>query len=505
MNSQLSTQVDHHTESTHSYAKHTEESLASYIELISHQRWLIVCVGLLVSLCGVLYAYLATPQYESNLLVHVEEKGQREPKNILGEAGSMIDYKTPSAAEIELLRSRQVIARAVDRLKLYIEVKPKRLPIIGKVFSTLGAVYYFPALQSMGGYAWGKEAISVREFSVPPSFENRLFRIQALEQGSFQLTESQSSLKKQGQVGQSLTINLPEGEITLLVEDIYAAPGVEFDLARSSRLAIIESVQTSLTVNELGKSSGMISATLKGNEADQIYRLLTEIGNEYMTQNSSRRTEEADKSLAYLNRRLPELRQQLEQAETRYNQFRNANGTVDIGEEGRLSLQRSAAARTRRIELEQKRSELLTRFTTHHPSVIAVDEQLSEVNRELREASTHLKSLPLLEQEMVRLARDVKVNNELYSALLASSQQLQLISIGKTSNVHMVDAPERAERPVTPRCELESVCSGTENRSRAALWANAKMMTISRTRTAYSVSDEYSWVMSRMFRVALFN
>ncbi|MEY3790600.1 MAG: hypothetical protein RLZ09_1436, partial [Pseudomonadota bacterium] len=56
MNSQLSTQVDHQSENTHSYAKHNEESLASYLELISHQRWLIVCVALLVSLCGVLYA-----------------------------------------------------------------------------------------------------------------------------------------------------------------------------------------------------------------------------------------------------------------------------------------------------------------------------------------------------------------------------------------------------------------------------------------------------------------
>ena len=155
MDSQLSTQVGHQSENPQNYAKHTEENLSSYLELISHQRWLIICVALLVSLCGVLYAYLATPQYESNLLVHVEEKGQREPKNILGEAGSMIDYKTPSAAEIELLRSRQVIARAVDRLKLYIEVKPKQLPVIGKVFSTLGAVNYFPALQSVGGYAWG--------------------------------------------------------------------------------------------------------------------------------------------------------------------------------------------------------------------------------------------------------------------------------------------------------------------------------------------------------------
>ena len=151
MNSQLSTHVSDFTESAHSHTKHTEESLASYLELISHQRWLIICVALLVSLCGVLYAYLATPQYESNLLVHVEEKGQREPKNILGEAGSMIDYKTPSAAEIELLRSRQVIARAVDRLKLYIEIKPKRIPIIGNALSTLGVANYFPALQSMGG------------------------------------------------------------------------------------------------------------------------------------------------------------------------------------------------------------------------------------------------------------------------------------------------------------------------------------------------------------------
>ena len=86
-------------------------------------------------------------------------------------------------------------------------------------------------------------------FSVPTSFENRLFKIRALEQGSFLLMESQSRLKKQGQVGQSLSISSPDGEISLMVEDIYAAPGVEFELARSSRLAIIES--TSMRVNDL--------------------------------------------------------------------------------------------------------------------------------------------------------------------------------------------------------------------------------------------------------------
>lgn len=438
------------TEIDSSYLKEADESLASYLDLISQQRWLILMVAVIISLGGVMYAYMASPQYEANLLVHVEEKGQREPKNILGEAGSIIDYKTPSSAEIELLRSRLVIARAIDKLKLYIDAKPRRLPLVGRLISSMGLVNYFPALQGRGNYAWGKEAISVSEFSVPTVYEMRTFRLRNLGGKNYQLSESQSGIRKQGIVGQVLKAQTSEGEITLLIDEIQAAPGVEFSLVRSSRLAVIEAVQNSLTVSELGKQSGVISATLKGNDADLVYRLLTEISQQYMLLNSSRRTEEADKSLAYLNRRLPELRQQLEQSEVRYNQFRNTHGTVDIGEEGRLSLQRSAAARTRRIELEQKRGELLTRFTSNHPSVIAVDEQLSEVNREIRESASHLKNLPLIEQEMVRLARDVKVNSELYSALLSSSQQLQLISIGKTSNVHLVDAPEKPDRPVTP-------------------------------------------------------
>jgi hypothetical protein len=83
----------------------TEADLSTYLNLLIDQRWLIIGITLLVGLCGLLYALMASPVYEANMLVHVEEKGQREPKNILGEAGSMIDFKTPAAAEIELLRS----------------------------------------------------------------------------------------------------------------------------------------------------------------------------------------------------------------------------------------------------------------------------------------------------------------------------------------------------------------------------------------------------------------
>lgn len=180
MNSQLSTHVMQTMEIDNSYAQDADESLASYLELISQQRWLIILVALIISVSGVMYAYIANPQYETNLLIHVEEKGQREPKNILGEAGSIIDYKTPSSAEIELLRSRIVIARAVDKLKLYIDAKPRRFPLVGGLISSMGIVDYFPLLQRSGSYAWGKEAISVSEFSVPTSYEARTFRLHNL-------------------------------------------------------------------------------------------------------------------------------------------------------------------------------------------------------------------------------------------------------------------------------------------------------------------------------------
>lgn len=427
-----------------------EPDLISYLDTVIEYRWMIIGVTLIVTLIGTLYALMARPVYEASLMVQVEEKGQREPKNILGEAGSIIDYKTPAAAEVELLRSRLVVARAIDTLKLYIDASPDRLPVVGGLVAATGAVEVLPWLKGFGGYAWGEEKIEVAAFDVPEYLENRRFELRAMEGGRFMLTEPDSGVWFEGETGKPLSESTSYGPIDLKIDRLDAPPGTRFSLSRSSRLAAIEGVQKSLDVQEVGKQSGVVTATLRGGSADGVYRLLTEISREYMAQNSARRTEEADKSLAYLNQRLPELKQQLEQAEARYNQFRNQNGTVDIGEEGRINLQRSASVRTRKIELDQKRTELLARYMPTHPAVQAVDDQLREVNRELREAATQLKQLPVLEQEMVRLARDVKVNSELYTALVTSAQQLQLITVGKTSNVRLVDSPEKPDHPVTP-------------------------------------------------------
>ncbi len=433
--------------------RHDDEEIgmATYFDILWENRWLIASIAFVVTLLGASYAFLAKPVYEANMLIHVEEESQKESKNILGDLSSMFDVKTAAPSEMELVRSRLVVSRAIDNLRLYISAEPKRFPLIGSWLSGYNRQLSTPGLLGYGGYAWGAEKIDVAVFNVPDSLLNREFVLTAESDGQFHVTQKDLGVEFKGKVGQPVSIDTDKGAIELRVDRLQGKPGTQFLLNRGSRLATIEGIQNSLSVTEQGgKQSGIIAATLQGSDPKMIHGVLTEISKEYVKQNAARKTEEAEKSLAYLNKQLPELKQQLEQAEAKYNAFRNSNGTVDLSEESKLTLQQQSNAKIKKMELQQKRLELMTRFTPDHPLVQGLDSQLKEINAEINGMQEHIKSLPMLEQNLVRLTRDVKVNTELYTALLNTAQQLRLITVGKVSNVRLVDAPMLPEKPIKP-------------------------------------------------------
>ncbi|MFC6518649.1 GNVR domain-containing protein [Undibacterium arcticum] len=430
-----------------------QDELKAYVNTLFDHRWLILWIALAATLIGVAYAFMAKPVYQASMMIHVEENSPNSSKNILGEMASLFDTKAEVTAEMELLHSRLVISRAVDNMRLYIDAHPKYFPLIGGLLARQNKQLSSPGVFGIGGYAWGAEKISVPVFNVPDVLQNREFVITAEGNGQYLLTESTQNIALKGKVGVALNAATDNGNIELMVDQMAAAPGAEFSLRRDSRLAAIEEVQ-SMMVTEQGKLSGIINVTLQGQNPQLTTNILNEIGREYMRQNLARKTEEAEKSLAFLNTQLPQLKAQLEQSEGKYNQFRNAHGTIDLGEEARLSLQQSAAAKTRRIELQQKRTELLSRFTDEHPIVQGVNSQLREIDNEIREVAGHIKTLPTLEQDVVRLNRDVKVNTDLYTTLSNTAQQLRLITVGKVSNVRLIDAPMAPEKPLKPNRPL---------------------------------------------------
>lgn len=434
-------------------ARHDDEEieLATYLDILWQSRWLIAGIAFVVTVLGACYAFLAKPVYEVNMLIHVEEESQKESKNIVGDLSSMFDVKTSALSEMELIRSRLVVSRAIDNLRLYISAEPKRFPLIGKWLAGYNRQLSKPGLLGYGGYAWGVEKADIGVFNVPESLLNREFVLTVEKDGQFRVNQKEHGIEFSGKVGTPLSVETSKGGVELRVDRLAAKPGAQFLLHRTSRLATIEDVQSGMAVAELGgKQSGVIGVTLQGSDPKMIYEVLNEIGKEYVKQNAARKTEEAEKSLAYLNKQLPELKQQLEQAEAKYNAFRNTNGTVDLSEESKLTLQQESNAKIKKMELQQKRLELMSRFTSDHPLVQAVDSQLKEINGEIGSMQEHIKSLPLVEQNLVRLTREVKVNTDLYTALLNTAQQLRMITVGKVSNVRLVDTPIQPEKPVKP-------------------------------------------------------
>jgi tyrosine-protein kinase Etk/Wzc len=127
---------------------------------------------------------------------------------------------------------------------------------------------------------------------------------------------------------------------------------------------------------------------------------------------------------------------------------------VNLSQEAALTLQQSVDANTSLLELQQKRAELVQRFTPAYPGVAAVDKQIAEVKDQLSSLSAHVDGLPDLEQTAIRLLRDVTVNNDLYTSLLNNAQQLRVLKAGKVGNVRVVDSAPEPEEPVKPKKAL---------------------------------------------------
>ncbi|ATQ77794.1 tyrosine protein kinase [Massilia violaceinigra] len=432
-----------------------EMDLQGYVNILYDSRWLIGGVTALVTLLAIIYALVVSPVYEANLMIHVEEESPNASKNILSEVSSLFETKKAAIAEMELLRSRMVISHAVDNLQLFINVRPKYFPVVGFWFANRKSNELSePGIFGRGGYVWGPEKAEVSVFEVPEAWYNREFTLTARGNGRYHLSGGALATAYEGIVGTTLRTRVGGASLELRVDRMRAQPGAQFRLMRSSRLAAIERIQTALVITEQGKQSGIIEVRLQGEDAQRINSLLGEIGREYMRQNLARKTEEAEKSLAFLNLQLPTLKRQLEESEEKYNGFRNSKGSIDMREEARISLQQAAAAQTRRLELEQRKTALLTRFTENHPIIVGINQQRREVDAEIAEVARRIRTLPVLEQDESRLLREIKVNTDLYTALSNTAQQLRLISVGRVSNVRLIDAPMAPERALKPNRPL---------------------------------------------------
>lgn len=428
-------------------------NIAEYLTALWESRWIIIVATLFMALVGVCYSLFATPIYQSDMLVQVEE-ADISSKSLIGDLAPLLGKAAATTAEIEIIRSRSVVGEAVKLLGLTIDARPRTFPIVGNWISKRNAASltqstpFAKPFAGLSNYAWGGESIVISEFVAPvASTGSTRWTVRAGENRDYTLSNSAGLVVLRGEIG----VTAAAGNVSINIKELRGRPGTEYTVYLSSFLQSINELQSDLNVVEKGRQSGIINVALSGDHAERIAMTLNSIGEAYVKFNADRKSAEAEKTLQFLDKQLPALKKDLDASEERFNRYRIRSGTIDLSEEAKLMLQQSVEGNKGLLELQQKRLELMQRFTSAHPAVMAIDAQIAAIQREINGLSGRISRLPDVQQDALRLTRDVTVNNQLYTSLLNTAQQLRILKAGKIGNVRLVDYAVVGEKPVQPR------------------------------------------------------
>lgn len=396
-------------------------------------RWWIVTITALFMVLGVAYALLATPVFKANALLQVEKKDSGAA--LLGDMADVLGGEQPdAAAEIELLTSRMVLGRTVQELHLDTVVTPDFFPLIGRGMSRLM------------GHPYPKMAVS--RFEVAPELVGVPLTLTLGEDKHFTLEVEGRVLE--GQVGKLLEQN----DVTLLLSDVAAQDGQVFTLLKQPVLDVIAELKSGLRVSEKGKNTGIISLALEGEDKGRIRAVLDNISQNYLQQNVVRKTEEAQKSLDFLQVHLPQVKDELNRSEELLNVYRQQNESVDLSLEAKAALDTMVGLEKQLNELTFREAELQQLYTRQHPAYIALMEKRQTLMNTKNTINKSIKRLPKTQQEILRLTRDVQVGQEIFVQLLNKQQELNIMKASTIGNVRIIDDAAVETRAVKPKKPL---------------------------------------------------
>ena len=399
-------------------------------------KWKFLLIFLILGVCcGALVSKWIRPAFRSDILLQVNVKGNKQGL-ALGEMGALLDVSTPSAAEMELIKSRVVLDQVVADERLCFSATP---------------------LNKMDRLMNREGRMDLELLQIPRAFveaKGKLIARVTADSSKYEVLGLEGEVVVSGSVGETYRTPFAGDTLVICVKSLTATVGQTFLLSAAHPQEAAGALLNSLGISEEGKNSGIIRVSLEHRYADRVAAILNTIANTYLKQNIEMRSAEAKKTLAFLEEQLPGVKAKLDSAEQKLTTFRHSKGTIDLSGETRLHLEKDVTLQQRIIELEQKKQEALRLFRAEHPTVRTIEEQQSRLRRELAKQQRSAASLPVVQQEVLSLQEEVEVNNKLYTNLLNNIQQLRVVQAGEVGNVRIVDQAYAPIKPSKPNRKL---------------------------------------------------
>jgi tyrosine-protein kinase Etk/Wzc len=430
--------------------------------LIDHKWWIVGITGAFL-VGSAAYALLAKPIYRADAIIQVESKAPSLPG--LADISQSLGVSAGSAeasTEIALITSRAVVGSAVDELKLDIEVEPNRFPLIGNFLArkaeAASPTTLTPTRFGLSRYGWGGEILGIYQLDVPAALLDNEMTLSIEDAGGgYSLHDHGGALLLKGRVGE-----LAKGNgVVMQVDRLRGHPGMRFRVEKVRRLKIIGDLQREVSVSESGKDSGILTLAYENTNPQLAQAFLQQVAQAYVRQNVDRNSAEASAQLVFVKEQLPNIRNQVDAAQKSLAAYQTRANSVDLTLQTKGLLDQEVAVETSIQQLRLQQAEMDRKFTRDHPAYQALMRQIGELQSRKSGFQGQVRQLPEAQQELLKLTRELKVSNEMYTAMLNQAQQLDVARAGTVGNVRIVDpAAVDSATPVKPRKAL-AVLIGT--------------------------------------------
>ncbi|EPG7405835.1 polysaccharide biosynthesis tyrosine autokinase [Klebsiella pneumoniae] len=401
-------------------------------ELIDHRK-IIISITSFITLLMLIYILFSTPIYQADALIQVEQK---QGNAILNSISQVLPNSQPqSSPEISLLQSRMILGKTVDDLNLQTRVEKSYFPVFGKGWARL--------------LGEKNETVSISQFFLAnyEETDNPEIILKVINSKNYEIYNDDDELLLKGSIG-----NIFEKPgVTIKVDSIDAKPGTKFELSYVSKLKAINDLRDSLSVADQGKDTGMLILSITGMDRSLIQKILDSISNNYLAQNIEREAAQDAKSLEFLNVQLPKVRDDLNAAEDKLNNYRRKSDSVDLSLEAKSVLDQIVNVDNQLNELTFRESEISQLYTKEHPTYKALMEKRKTLQDERAKLNKRVSSMPETQQEILRLSRDVESGRAVYMQLLNRQQELSIAKSSAIGNVRVIDRAVTQPKPVKPR------------------------------------------------------
>jgi len=339
-----------------------EVHLQDYIQIILRRRYTFISAFLAVFIGVVVYTFTMKPVYQASSTLHVREgKGKSGSMNEL--AG--LTASNPLSAEIEILKSRTNAEEVVRRLHLDWRVIPKSKGMVCKV-------------AELDAKLQGKVDTSP-------------YSLEITGPDAYKLTAADGTLVGSGQKGTLLRTN----GVTLLVGELSGKPGDSCTIQQLPVDEVALSLMSSLVASELGKNTNIIKVSYSSTNRYQAQEVINALVQVYLDRTVAYKTEEATRTVKFIEEQLQGLRNDLDTAELNLQGFKTSSGFVQLDAEVTALVTKISAVEAERAQVSLQKNQVEfalaslkdadKRGATYSPAVMLADPMVANMAEKLAE------------------------------------------------------------------------------------------------------------------------